>query len=45
MILLHWPSSSVWVIGLFIAVDLIFYGTTAILLGLRLRQFPKGGTS
>ncbi len=26
LILAHWPSSSAWVIGTFIGIDLIFYG-------------------
>jgi uncharacterized membrane protein HdeD (DUF308 family) len=26
LILVHWPSSALWVIGTFIGVDLIFYG-------------------
>jgi uncharacterized membrane protein HdeD (DUF308 family) len=37
MILANWPASGLWVIGLFIGVDLIFYGAAwiAIALGLR----------
>ena len=37
MILAQWPSSGLWVIGLFIGIDLIFYGLAwiAIALGLR----------
>jgi hypothetical protein len=36
-ILARWPASGLWVIGLFIGVDLIFYGLAwvAIALGLR----------
>ena len=26
LILIHWPSSALWVIGTFIGIDLIFYG-------------------
>jgi hypothetical protein len=37
MILAQWPASGLWVIGLFIGIDLIFYGLAwiAIALGLR----------
>ena len=37
MILFQWPASGLWVIGLFIGVDLIFYGASwiAIAMGLR----------
>jgi uncharacterized membrane protein HdeD (DUF308 family) len=36
-ILARWPASGLWVIGLFIGIDLIFYGLAwiAIALGLR----------
>ena len=33
MILAQWPASGLWVIGLFIGVDLIFYGATWIAIG------------
>jgi uncharacterized membrane protein HdeD (DUF308 family) len=37
MILFQWPASGLWVIGLFLGIDLIFYGAAwiAIALGLR----------
>ncbi len=37
MILFQWPASGLWVIGLFIGVDLLFYGATwiAIAWGIR----------
>ena len=37
MILAQWPASGLWVIGLFLGIDLIFYGVAwiAIALGLR----------
>ncbi len=38
MIIMGWPASSLWVIGLFIAVDLIFYGATAIAVGLSAKR-------
>lgn len=33
LILAHWPSSALWVIGLFIGIDLIFSGVTLLSLG------------
>src|SRR4051812_27654136 len=38
-ILAHWPESSLFVIGLFIGIDLIFNGASWIALGLTARQF------
>lgn len=32
LIVVHWPSSALWVIGTFIGIDLIFYGFSLILL-------------
>lgn len=37
MILFQWPTSGLWVIGLFVGIDLIFYGASWILLALGLR--------
>jgi uncharacterized membrane protein HdeD (DUF308 family) len=30
LILVHWPSSGLWVIGTFIGIDLIFYGLSLL---------------
>ncbi|MBA2711881.1 MAG: DUF308 domain-containing protein [Tatlockia sp.] len=38
MILMHWPVSSLWVIGLFIAIELIVDGWAYIFLALGLRR-------
>jgi uncharacterized membrane protein HdeD (DUF308 family) len=38
MILAHWPVSSLYVLGLFLGVDLVFAGTGWIDLGLALRR-------
>lgn len=38
MILMHWPMSGLWIIGLFIAVELIVDGWTYILLALSMRR-------
>jgi uncharacterized membrane protein HdeD (DUF308 family) len=37
LVLAQWPVSGLWVIGLFIGIDLIFYGGTWIALALGLR--------
>lgn len=33
-----WPVNSVWVLGLFLGIDLIFNGVAVLLLGLRLKK-------
>lgn len=38
MILMHWPISGLWVIGLFIAIEMIVDGWTYIFLALGLRR-------
>lgn len=38
MILSHWPASSLFVLGLFLGIDLIFAGTSWIAMGLALRR-------
>jgi uncharacterized membrane protein HdeD (DUF308 family) len=40
MILNHWPSDSLWVIGLFVAINLIFSGTLWMSLALALPRPP-----
>jgi uncharacterized membrane protein HdeD (DUF308 family) len=37
LVLAQWPASGLWVIGLFIGIDLIFYGAAWIGLALGLR--------
>ncbi len=37
----QWPSSGLWVIGLFIGIDLIFNGWAWIMLAIGLRTAPK----
>ena len=37
IVLAQWPASGLWVIGLFIGIDLIFYGCAWIALALGLR--------
>ncbi len=38
MIMRHWPSSSLWVIGMFIGIDLVFQGWAWIFLALTARS-------
>jgi uncharacterized membrane protein HdeD (DUF308 family) len=44
MIWNDFPESSLWVIGLFLGIDMIFHGWFDIMLGLSLRRLPKLGT-
>ncbi len=37
LVLAQWPASGLWVIGLFLGIDLIFYGLAWIAIALRLR--------
>lgn len=44
-IALHWPASGVWVIGLFVGIDLIFFGLAMIMMaapGSKLAPVAKG---
>jgi len=38
LVLAQWPASGLWVIGLFVGIDLILYGATWIALALQLRE-------
>jgi len=38
LVLAQWPASGLWVIGLFVGIDLIFYGGVWIVLALHLRR-------
>jgi uncharacterized membrane protein HdeD (DUF308 family) len=40
MIWQQWPVSGLWVIGLFVGIDLIFYGWSLVMLGLSARSLP-----
>lgn len=37
----QWPVSGLWVIGLFVGIDLIFYGATWVMLALAARNLPR----
>jgi uncharacterized membrane protein HdeD (DUF308 family) len=41
LVLAQWPVSGLWVIGLFIGIDLIFYGCAWIALALACVQLEK----
>ena len=38
LVLVEWPASGLWIIGLFVGIDLIFYGVAWIALALGLRR-------
>ena len=40
----EWPASGLWVIGMFVAIDMIFSGTWLIMLALNARTLPSPGT-
>jgi uncharacterized membrane protein HdeD (DUF308 family) len=44
MILNRWPSSSLWVIGLFVGIEMIFYGWSLIMLSLVAKKLPGSAT-
>ncbi len=41
LILAQWPSSALWIIGLFIGIDLLVSGISSIMYSLRLRKLCK----
>jgi len=40
MIWSDWPWSGLWVIGLFIGIDMIFYGWSLVMLGMVVKRLP-----
>jgi uncharacterized membrane protein HdeD (DUF308 family) len=44
LIWMEWPASGLWVIGTFVAIDMIFSGTWLIMLALNARSLPSSGT-
>lgn len=42
LILLHWPSSSRMILGLFVGIDLMFFGLATVMLALAVRHLPEG---
>jgi uncharacterized membrane protein HdeD (DUF308 family) len=45
LIWLEWPESALWVIGLFVGINLLFRGFNWIALGLALRALPRTATA
>jgi len=41
MIWRQWPWSGLWVIGLFIGIELVFYGWSLMMLALAIRKLPE----
>lgn len=41
MIWSEWPWSGLWVIGLFIGIDMIFYGWSLVMVGLTAKRLPR----
>jgi uncharacterized membrane protein HdeD (DUF308 family) len=41
----NWPLSGLWVIGLFIGIDMMLNGWSLIMLGLTARNIPSGNES
>ena len=39
----EWPASGLWVIGTFVAIDMVFSGTRLIMLALNARCLPSSG--
>jgi uncharacterized membrane protein HdeD (DUF308 family) len=37
----HWPYSGVWVIGLFVGIEMLFGGLSWVMLALRVRSVPQ----
>jgi uncharacterized membrane protein HdeD (DUF308 family) len=42
LIFSQWPAASIWVIGLFVGIDLLVYGSWIVSLALMLRNAPGG---
>jgi uncharacterized membrane protein HdeD (DUF308 family) len=38
----QWPGSGLWVIGLFVGIEMIFNGWTWVMLALAVRRLPRG---
>lgn len=41
MIWMQWPVSSLWVIGVFLGIDVLFIGLTWVITGLAIRRLPS----
>jgi uncharacterized membrane protein HdeD (DUF308 family) len=45
MIWRQWPFTGLWVIGLFVGIDMIFNGWTWVMLALRLKSLPRASVA
>ena len=45
MIWRQWPVTGLWVIGLFVGIDMIFNGWTWVMLALRLKSLPRASAT
>jgi uncharacterized membrane protein HdeD (DUF308 family) len=45
MIWLHWPSSSIWAIGILVGTNLLITGVTRLMIGLAARKVIKGAAA
>jgi uncharacterized membrane protein HdeD (DUF308 family) len=45
LIWIEWPGSALWVIGMFVGINLIFRGANWIAIGLALRSLPRSAMS
>ena len=43
MIMRQWPVSGLWVIGLFVGIEMIFYGWSLVMLALAGKSLPSAG--
>ncbi len=41
LILNQWPESGLWVIGLFVGIDMIFNGWSLVMLAMAARSLPE----
>ena len=41
LIWMQWPTDGLWVIGLFIGIEMIFYGWSSVMLGMIVRDLPE----
>jgi uncharacterized membrane protein HdeD (DUF308 family) len=44
LIWMEWPTSGLWIIGTFVAIDMIFSGTWLIMFAVNARSLPPSGT-
>ena len=44
LIWMEWPASGLWIIGTFVAIDMIFSGSWLIMLAVNARSLPPSGT-